>query len=183
MSNRQLAAIFGNSGESNDLRLALRLFHFGCPAVYLDQGGYDYHSEEEERLPSSMERANRMVSALCAVLPLMQHPEGGTYWDHTVVVLGSEFSRTAGNNRFNSARGSDHNGDNSTRWMSMPFFGGPVPGGRLVGASTARQDLAADGKVWSYRSVANTLMDGLGCDESVFFPGDDCIPDLLQEVG
>lgn len=179
LSNRQLQTLFGDSRESADLRLALRLFHYGCPAVYIDQGGYDYHSEEEVRLPGSMEQANRLISALCMALPQMEHPDGGSYWDHTVVVFGSEFSRTAGGNRFNSARGSDHSGDNSTRWMSMPFFGGPVPGGRIVGASTRRDDLAAEGQVWSYRSVVNTLMDGLGCDESVFFPGDDCVPDLL----
>lgn len=183
ISNAELEAIFGNSRESNDLRLALRLFHYGCPAVYLDQGGYDYHSGEQDRLPGAMDRANRMISALLHVLPRMEHPDGGSYWDHTVVTFGSEFSRTARGGRFNSARGSDHNGDNSTRWMSMPFIGGPVALGRVVGATTNRADLAAEGTVYSYRSMVNTLMDGLGCDESVFFPGDDCVPGLLQGEG
>jgi len=180
ISNRTLARLFGNSSESGDARLALRLFHHGCPAVYLDQGGYDYHSDEEMNLPGAMERANRLISALFVALQLMDHPEGGKYWDHTVVVFGSEFSRTAGGSRFNSARGSDHSGDNATRWMSMPFFGGPVPGGRIVGASTARDDLAAEGTVYSYRAMVNTLMDGLGCDPEVFFPGDDFVPGLLE---
>lgn len=183
ISNRTLAALFGNSRESADARLALRLFHHGCPAVYLDQGGYDYHSDEEDNLPGAIARMNQLISALFVALQTMDHPQGGKYWDHTVVTFGSEFSRTAGGSRFNSARGSDHNGDNSTRWMSMPFFGGPVPGGRIVGASTARSNLAAEGKVYSYRSMVNTLMDGLGCDEEVFFPGDDFVPDLLTEVG
>jgi len=182
ISNRMLATLLGDSGESADLRLGLRLFHHGCPAVYLDQGGYDYHSDEEENLPTAIERLNRLLSGLEAALKLMDHPDGGKYWDHTVVALGSEFSRTAGGSRFNSARGSDHSGDNSTRWMSMPLFGGPVPGGRIVGASTARADLAAEGTVYSYRALVNTLMDGLGCDSEVFFPGDDLIPDLLAEV-
>jgi hypothetical protein len=65
--------------------------------------------------------------------------------------------------------------------MSMPFFGGPVEGGRIVGASTNRSNLSADGTVYSYRSVVNTLMDGLGCDPSVFFPADDFVPELLRE--
>ncbi len=112
----------------------------------------------------------------------MDHPDGGTYWDHTVIALGSEFSRTAGGGRFNSAQGSDHSGDNSTRWMSMPFMGGPVQGGRVVGATTTKTDLKAEGQVYSYRSVVNTLMDGLGCEQSVFFPADDCVPNLLAEV-
>jgi len=182
ISNTELAAMFGNSGESNDLRLALRLFRHGCPAVYLDQGGYDNHSNEEESLPGEHDRCNRMLSALMAALPRMEHPDGGTYWDHTVICLGSEFSRTARGSRFNSANGSDHNGDNATRWMSMPFFGGPISGGRIVGASTNASDLEADGTVYSYRAMANTLMDGLGCDSSVFFPADDCVPGLLTEV-
>ncbi|GEM_PF-441924 len=182
ISNAELETIFGNSREARNLRLALRLFHYGTPAVYLDQGGYDYHSGEETNLPGAIERLNRMISSLFAVLPRMAHPDGGTYWDHTVVVLGSEFSRTARGNRFNSAGGSDHNGDNSTRWMSMPFFGGPVEGGRIVGASTGKEDLKADGKVHSYRSVFNTLMDGLGCDPQSFFPADDLVPDLLRET-
>lgn len=181
ISNAELEALFGRSGESTNLRLGLRLFHYGCPAIYLDQGGYDYHSGEENTLPDSIVRMNRMISALFYALKKMEHPSGGSYWEHTVVAIGSEFSRTARGNRFNSARGSDHNGDNATRWMSMPFFGGPVQGGRIVGASTTRNDLSADGTVWSYRSVVNTLMDGLGCDEEVFFPADDCVPDLISE--
>ncbi len=179
ISNNQLRELFGDSRESRDLRLGLRLFHYGCPAIYLDQGGYDYHSGEEDRLPGAMENVNRMISALAAALPLMEHPDGGTYWDHTLVVLGSEFSRTAGNSRFNSARGSDHNGDNATRWMSMPFMGGAVSGGRIVGASTTKDDLTADGTVYSYRSVCNTLMTALGCSSDALFPGDDVVPDLV----
>jgi len=179
LSNDELASVFGNSGESTNVRLALRLFHYGCPAVYLDQGGYDYHSGEEDALPTSLERVNRLISGLMHVLPRLEHPDGGTYWDHTVVAFGSEFSRTTGGSRFNSARGSDHSGDRATRWMSMPFFGGPVVGGRIVGASTGRADLVADGTVYSYRSVLNTLLDGLGCDPTVFFPADGVVPDLL----
>lgn len=182
LSNAQLAGIFGNSRESNDIRLGLRLFHYGCPAIYLDQGGYDYHSDEEPNLPGAIDNMGRMISGLIHALPLMQHPDGGTYWDHTVIAIGSEFSRTAGGGRFNSARGSDHNGDYSTRWMSMPFFGGPILGGRIVGASTNRSNLSPEGTVYSYRSVVNTLMDGLGCDPSVFFPADDFVLDLLREA-
>ena len=47
ISNAELESIFGDSGTARNIRLALRLFHYGCPAVYLDQGGYDFHSDEE----------------------------------------------------------------------------------------------------------------------------------------
>lgn len=184
ISNKTLRDYFGDSGESRNVRLGLRLFHYGCPAIYLDQGGYDYHSGEADSLPGAMENVNRLISALMAVLPKMKHPDGGSYWDHTVVAFGSEFSRTARGGGFNSARGSDHGGDYATRWMSMPFFGGPIKGGRIVGASTRPEDLAPDGTVYSYRAVLNTLMDGLGCKpgSEAFFPGDIMVPDLLGAV-
>jgi len=172
LSNRQLSQVFGDNGSGRDAHLALRLFHFGCPAVYFDQGGYDMHSDEEQNLPIRMEELNRTLSGLEWALKRMQHPAGGTYWDHTVVVCGSEFSRSTRGGRFNSARGSDHGGDLATRWMAMPFMGGPVAAkGRIIGTTRA-SDLEAEGPVFSYRSTAKTLMDVLGCDHEEFFPAD-----------
>lgn len=179
ISNRELSAVFGNTSESRHTRLALRLFGYGCPAVYFDQGGYDYHSGEENALPGSMDRLNRLISGLLYVLPKMTHPEGGTYWDHTLVVFGSEFSRTARGQRFNSANGSDHTSDYATRFMSMPVFGGPVSGGRVVGATTRKSDMAPEGPRYSYRSLMNTIMEAMGCDPSVFFPASPSIPGLV----
>lgn len=181
ISNAELAAIFGDNGAARSIRLALRLFHFGSPAVYLDQGGYDLHSGEENGLPGRIDELNRLISALNYVLKRMSHPSGGTYWDHTLVVLGSEFGRTARGGKFNSARGSDHGGDYATRWMSMPFMGGLVSanGGRIIGAHARRDDLAPQGTVYSYRSVCKTLMDALGCDHREFFPADEPINELF----
>lgn len=178
LSNRQLAQMFGDSGAGANVRLALRLFHFGCPAIYMDQGGYDLHSGEETALPPRLEEVNRLLSGLEAALKRMTHPSGGSYWDHTLVVMGSEFSRTTRGNRFNSARGSDHGGDLATRWMSMPLMGGPLPSpGRRLG-ETRRADLKAAGKVYSYRALLKTLLDGLGCDHKEFFPADAPFDDL-----
>jgi uncharacterized protein (DUF1501 family) len=176
ISNAQLETIFGNSGTARQVRLALRLFHFGSPAVYLNQGSYDLHSGEKNRLPRMIDELNRLISGLRVALKTMEHPSGGTYWDHTLVAFGSEFGRTADGEKFNSARGSDHGGDLATRWMSMPFMGGPISqagnGGRSFG-ETGKRDLKAKGKVYSYRSVLKTLMDALGCDHSEFFQGDE----------
>ncbi|MCC6619747.1 MAG: DUF1501 domain-containing protein [Deltaproteobacteria bacterium] len=172
LSQDQLRLMFGDSDAGRNLRLALRLFHFGCSAVYVDQGGYDMHSGEENGLPGDMIDVNRLISALFAALKAMTHPAGGTYWDHTVVAIGSEFGRTAGGNRFNSARGSDHGGDYATRWMSMPFFGGPVvPRGAQLG-QTRPSDLAPEGEVVGYRAVLKSLLDVLGCDSEDLFPAD-----------
>lgn len=182
LSNRQLATIFGDSRAARNVRLALRLFHFGCPAVYLNQGSYDMHSGEEAGLPRHMEELGRLLSGLEVALKAMDHPEGGTYWDNTLVVCGSEFGRTARGSRFNSARGSDHAGDYATRWMSMPVMGGLVTaagnGGKSFGM-TRPSDLAPEGQVYSYRSLLKTLMDALGCDHREFFPADRPFDDLF----
>ncbi len=182
ISNRQLAALFGDSGTARRIRLALRLFHFGCPAVFLDQGSYDLHSNEDEALPREMVGLARLLSGLNAALKRMSHPAGGTYWDHTLVVLGSEFGRTARGSRFNSAGGSDHGGDRATRWMSMPMMGGFVTqnglGGKQFGA-TDRSDLKDDGAVYSYRSVCKTLMDLLCADHAEFFEQDSVISTIF----
>lgn len=178
VSNDDLRTLLGDGDASRDVRLALRLFHFGSPAVYLDEGGYDMHSGEESGLPPQMEQVNRLLSGLEVTLKKMVHPEGGKYWDHTAVVFGSEFSRTTRGGRFNSARGSDHGGDLATRWMSMPFMGGPFAGvaGRQLGETRAA-DLVGSG-VYSYRSVLKTLLDGLGADHEEFFPADAPFEDL-----
>lgn len=182
VTNAQLRQMFGDSAHARRLRLALRLFHFGCPAVYLNQGGYDMHSGEEQGLPNKIAELNHMISALIAALKLMDHPAGGKYWDHTLVALGSEFGRTTRGNKFNSARGSDHGGDLATRWMSMPVFGGVIEqagnGGKTFGLTRA-EDLKAEGKVYSYRALCKTLMDTLGCEHSEFFPADQPFDDLF----
>ena len=183
LSNRQLNQMFGNSRAGRNLATALRLFHFGAPAVYLDQGGYDMHSGEEDGLPGRIAELNQLLSALIAALKAMQHPSGGgTYWDRTLVVVGSEFGRTTRGSRFNSANGSDHGGDLATRWMSMPLFGGVISRSGAAGksfGSVRPADLKAEGKVYSYRSVCKTVMDALGCDHQEFFPADEPIDDLF----
>ena len=109
----------------------------------------------------------------------MEHPTGGSYWDHTIVAVGSEFSRSARGAPFNSARGSDHGGDYATRWMSMPFMGGPIGArGRQIGR-TNPGDLSPEGPVFSYRATWKTLMDALGADSTPFFPADEPFDDLF----
>lgn len=173
VSNAELGQVFGEGGAGRNAHLALRLFHFGCPAIYIDEGGYDMHSDEEENLPGRIEGLNQTLSGLEWALKRMEHPEGGTYWDHTIVACGSEFSRTTRGGRFNSARGSDHGGDYATRWMSMPFMGGPIGArGRRIGG-TDPVELKATGEVYSYRAMWKTMMDALGADHSEFFPADE----------
>ncbi|PTL81931.1 DUF1501 domain-containing protein [Vitiosangium sp. GDMCC 1.1324] len=182
ISNKDLRTLLGTDTTGQRAALALRLFHFGCPAVFLNQGGYDFHSREDVELPDEMDSANRLVSGLRTALQKMEHPEGGTYWDKTLVVLGSEFGRTTGGSRFNSANGSDHGPDLATRWMSMPFMGGVITGagkgGKNLGSVNA-SNLKATGKVYSYRSVLKTMLDMLGADHQGVFPADAPIEDFF----
>ncbi len=174
--------MFGDDNQARNIRLALRLFHYGCPAVYMDQGGYDYHSGEEEGLPMRTDQFNRFLSGLNYALKKMEHPKGGSYWDHTLVVFGSEFSRTVRGQGFNSARGSDHGGDYETRWMSMPFMGGSLSSPGYMIGETRKEDLKDVGKVSSYRSTMLTLMDALGCEfeeADQVFPTDEPFNDLF----
>ncbi len=182
ISNRQLRTLLGTDTTGLRAALALRLFHFGCPAVFLNQGGYDFHSREDAELPEELDGANRLVSGLRTALQRMEHPEGGTYWDKTLVVLGSEFGRTTGGSRYNSANGSDHGSDFATRWMSMPFMGGVISqagkGGKSLG-SVRGSDLKATGQVYSYRAVLKTMMDLLGADHEGIFPADTPLQDFF----
>ncbi len=182
ISQSELETIFGTSTTGRRVALALRLFHFGCPAAFLNQGGYDLHSAEDQQLPLRIDELNQLLSGLHFALHRMKHPEGGSYWDKTLVVLGSEFGRTASGGRFNSAGGSDHSSDLSTRWMSMPMMGGIIDqagkGGRQLGA-TRPDDLRAAGPVFSYRSMLKTMLDLLGCDHAAVFPGDQPIAELF----
>ena len=182
ISNRELETIFGTDTSARRAALALRLFHFGCPATFINQGGYDLHSAEDQQLPQRIDELNRLISGLHLALHRMQHPEGGTYWDKTLVVLGSEFGRTTNGSRFNSAGGSDHSSDLATRWMSMPMMGGLIDqvgkGGRQLGG-TRSDDLRPTGRVFSYRSMLKTLLDVLGCDHAAVYPGDNPIAELF----
>lgn len=175
ISNRELATLIGDSGPARRLRLGLRLFSHGSPALYLDEGGYDMHSGEEMQLPIALNSLNRLLSGTRVALKRMTHPSGGSFWDHTLIVLGSEFGRTTRGTRFNSALGSDHGGDRATRWMSMPLMGGVVDAAGLGGArlgATAPDDLRPTGEVYSYRALMKTLLDLLGADHADFFPAD-----------
>ncbi|MDC0713218.1 DUF1501 domain-containing protein [Stigmatella sp. ncwal1] len=182
ISNQELMTLLGDTPTGRQAALALRLFHFGCPAVFLNQGFYDFHSDEEEGLSGEMDQANQLLSGLRTALKRMKDSTGLSYWDKTLVVVGSEFGRTTGGKKFNSAKGSDHNSDLATRWMSMPMMGGVISsagkGGKLLG-STRGSDLKADGKVYSYRAVMKTMLDLLGADHSGIFPADNPIEDLF----
>ncbi len=76
ISNQELVTMLGAEGAGRSRALALRLFHFGCPAVFLNQGFYDFHSNEDDGLSDEMDQANRLISGLRTALQQHDAPQG-----------------------------------------------------------------------------------------------------------
>jgi hypothetical protein len=109
------------------------------------------------------------------LLNLMPHPDGGTYYDHTLVVSVSEFSRnnTEPDTGFNSGLGSDHQLEEAAPMRNQAVA---VMGGALRTAGTAGKQIGATdddmnpiGEVYSTRSLHSTLLDVLGVDHTAFW--------------
>jgi len=82
----------------------------------LETGGWDTHSGQTYRLTAQLKALDAMVAALRDNL--------GPVWDQTVVVVATEFGRTAA---ANGTGGTDH-GTGSAAML----FGGAVKGGRVI---------------------------------------------------
>lgn len=174
MSNAQLLAAFGSEERFGlDAALAMRFLGFGAPAVVLGDGGWDFHSDERTEFRAHAENFARVLAGLHYALRTLQHPDGGTYWDHTLVVVTSEFGRDNTEvTGFNSGEGSDHNGGPASRYQALPFMGGLVgQGGRFFGATdAATMEPRAGEPVFSSTSILATCLDVLGIDPTPHFP-------------
>lgn len=185
LSNAELVEVLGNevleSGPSRethtswgtDVALALRSFHFGAPMAVVRRNMYDTHQFEEQVLPERSADLTRQLAGLNFLLKEAEHPEGGSYWDHTLVAVVSEFSRnnTEPGSGFNSALGSDHVSidPDASRNQAIALMGGPLAnaGGRLVGATDT--EMRSLEETYSMRSLHSTLLDVLGVDASQFW--------------
>lgn len=150
-----------------DVALALRFFGQGSPIAVVTRDIYDLHDDERDWYAPRVEDLARQLAGLNFLLKRMSHPEGGTYWDHTLVLTASEFSRnnTSKDTGFNSGNGSDHveDRDAPSRNQALAFMGGAVTaGGKLLGATD--EEMRPQDKVYSSRSVLATTMDVLGLD-------------------
>jgi uncharacterized protein (DUF1501 family) len=91
---------------------------------FVDVGGWDPHVDQgaaQGSLATNLEGLTQGLAAFAAELD--------TLWPGTVVVVMSEFGRTA---RENGNRGTDH-GHGNTLWV----LGGGIAGGRIAGAQVA----------------------------------------------
>lgn len=135
LTNAQLQAIFGTERLGRNVALALRFIQHGSAAVLVGDNGWDTHSAETGAFMASANNLARVFAGLNFALKRMQHPEGGTYWDHTLVMLTSEFGRdNLMSSGYNSGGGSDHTGGPGSRYQAFPYMGGLVQqGGRFFG--------------------------------------------------
>ncbi|HWB77761.1 MAG TPA: DUF1501 domain-containing protein [Nannocystaceae bacterium] len=175
LTNAELLAALGTSDFSKDTALALRFMGQGAPAVVIGNGGWDYHSDELTDFPAQGQDLGRVLAGLVYALEHLDHPDGGTYWDHTLVCVCSEFSRdNAEANGFNSGNGSDHNGNAPCRYQAIPLFGGPVEqGGKFFGKTDMITMEPLEGEpVFSSISLLATMLDGLGIDPEPHFPAE-----------
>ena len=154
----------------SDVAMALRFFSFGTPMAVVTRDWYDMHDDEQVLYAPRTKDLVRQYAGLHYLLQNMPHPEGGTYWDHTVVATVSEFSRNNTDvSGFNSGAGSDHVGNESgpSRNQAIALMGGPIAAsaGRLIGPTD--DQIVATGASYSTRSLLATFLDLLGIDPSV----------------
>jgi uncharacterized protein (DUF1501 family) len=135
LTNADLAAIFGTTDLGRNIALALRFIQYGSAAVTVGHNGWDTHSNEMGMYTESANELARMYAGLNFALKRMTHPEGGTMWDHTLIMVQSEFGRdNLMGNGYNSGGGSDHTGGPGCRFQAFPYSGGLVTqGGKMFG--------------------------------------------------
>lgn len=177
LSNGELATALVEPGVLDDTAyhtaLALRFVGFGAPAVVIGIGGWDFHSDELTMFPAKAREFGRAFAAMPYLLERMPHPDGGTYWDHSLVIATSEFSRDNTElGGFNSGNGSDHIGSPASRYQALPFMGGVVgQGGKLFGATDFLTAERMPGEpVFSSISLLAMCLDVLGIDPLPHFP-------------
>jgi len=118
-----------DESKAGEVLAALRS---GETFIRVQLGDWDDHVAIEERLPAKLRQLDRSLAELLDGLR--------DVWDSTLVVIGSEFGRSP---TMNATGGRDHHSD---AW-TVALGGGPISGGRVVGATDPDGAFAIDGKV------------------------------------
>lgn len=174
VTNRMLEACLGTSGLGRDLALALRFIGFGSAAVLVESRGWDTHSNEMASYEANANDVARALSGLRVALQLMEHPEGGSYWDRTLITITSEFGRdNVMGGGFNSGGGSDHTGGPGSRNQAFPYMGGLVSqAGQQFGAThPSTMEVEAGEPAFSTISHMAMMLAVLEIDPEPYFPG------------
>ena len=123
MKTRQLAGDIGgnggrNGGELGKLAAGLLAPADGARVMMIETGGWDTHSQQQGRLAAQLRGLDALIAALRTGL--------GPAWQDTLVLVATEFGRTAA---VNGTGGTDH-GTASAAFL----LGGGLPRGKPVEA-------------------------------------------------
>ncbi len=148
--------LYGDSPQGRQLLIARRLLERGVRFVQVWAGGWDHHSDIEDRLPATAAEIDKPLGALLTDLK-----QRGLL-DSTLVVWGGEFGRTATRDRNgNDNPGRDHNSKAFSVWMA----GGGAKGGTIYGATDEFGAKAVENKVHIHDLHA-TILALLGFDHT-----------------
>ncbi len=159
-----------------DVALGVRALGLGAPMVVVERDLYDTHSDEDASLPVRSADLGRQLAGLRFLLGRMEHPLGGSFWDHTVVTVLSEFNRnnTEADTGYNSGNGSDHQLLDAfiTRNQAVPLLGGPIERAGLGGTRWGSTDdqMRPQEPSLGMRRVYSTLLDLLGAPHGGAWP-------------
>lgn len=144
---------YGRHSLGQSCLMARRLIEAGARFVTVEHGNWDTHAQNFISLESNL--LPQVDTALTALLNDL-HDRG--LLETTLVIPTGEFGRTP---VINKDAGRDH----WPKAMTVPFAGGGVVGGRLIGASDARAEAPATDP-FTPEDMAATIYRTLGVDYS-----------------
>jgi uncharacterized protein (DUF1501 family) len=144
---------YGRHSLGQSCLMARRLIEAGARFVTVEHGNWDTHAQNFVSLETNL--LPQMDTAISA---LIDDLDDRGLLDTTLVIPTGEFGRTP---TINKDAGRDH-------WpnaMTVPFAGGGVVGGRVIGASDARAEAPATRPI-TPEDMAATIYKTLGVDYS-----------------
>jgi uncharacterized protein (DUF1501 family) len=154
------------AGYGVNAALAVRLLQADSPAVCMEIGNFDLHSNERDGGPPLYTFLGRLLASLQFVMSRVPDPldTSSTLLDRTLVVTMSDFGRDRGTvHGYNGGEGSDHGADTSCFYLAHAMMGGGIRRDRVFGAADTN---TYDGRGVGYapdRMLA-TVLDALGLD-------------------
>jgi len=131
---------------------------------YAYQDGFDHHGNQAWQLSNLIEEVSLALADFLAEMKTISHPRGGTVYDHTLVIMLTEFGR---NFHENGGAGTDHG------WGATHFAaGGPVIGG-VTGEPPDLNHATSYGQIRAAIDFPNMLkaaVDWMGYDGAEIFP-------------
>jgi uncharacterized protein (DUF1501 family) len=144
---------YGRHSLGQSCLMARRLIEAGARFVTVEHGNWDTHAQNFISLET-----NLLPQVDTAITALLNDLDDRGMLDTTLVIPTGEFGRTP---TINKDAGRDH-------WpnaMTVPFAGGGVVGGRVIGASDARAEAPATEPI-TPEDMAATIYKTLGVDYS-----------------